>query len=351
MPWRLGLDALPALARGFALLGSSGGGGRTTLLQQLTRTTVRWPIPIHRTEELDPRTACIAVGFAGSTLLLTERIPGMDPFGPLIRAAEHWTGAAIGAVCGLEGAGLNGLVPLLLTGRYPLVDSDFMGRALPRIDQLSVLVDEVPGTVVLCGSGGEGIMVLDRVRPPDVEPLVRTALVQAGGAGPVAVAGLRVGDLLTHAILGSYQRALRWGSTGGATGGRTSSADLAVAIGGRLLGTGRVRTVETVPRDSMTYAIELLDDEGTLLRLVGRSELLAVLRDGHLVARCPEIIAAIDTISGDVLEVDDIKAAQHLSVLAMPAPDWWTRSPSRLAAVTPSAFGLSGLDVPMLAAP
>lgn len=345
MPWRLALDALPPLARGFALLGS-GGGGHTTLLQQLTRTAARWPVIVHAVDELDPRTPCMAVGFAGSTLLLTERVPGLDPFGPLIRAAERWTGESIGAVCALEGAGLNGLAPLLLSDRYPLIDADFMGRALPRIDQLSVLVDDVPGVVVLCATGGDGILVLDRARAPDVEPLVRSALVQAGGAGPLAVAGFRVGDLVEHAVLGSYQRALRWGSLSAEASGSRSWANLAVAVDGHWLGGGQVRVVEAAPRDSMTHAIELLADDGALLRLVGRSELLAVLRDGQLVAQSPEIIVTIDTVSGDVLEVDDISTAQHLDLLALPAPDWWMRSPERLAQVVPSAFGIRGLDAP-----
>ena len=106
------------------------------------------------------------------------------------------------------------------------------------------------------------------------------------------------------------------------------------------------RVVEAAPRDSMTHAIELLADDGALLRLVGRSELLAVLRDGQLVAQSPEIIVTIDTVSGDVLEVDDISTAQHLDLLALPAPDWWMRSPERLAQVVPSAFGIRGLAPP-----
>lgn len=343
MPWQLGLDALPALARGFALLGS-GGGGRTTLLEQLARQAAgRWPVRVHTVDELDPRLPCVAVGFAGSTLLLSERVPGDDPFEPLLRAAERWTGAAAAGVCALEGAGLNGLTPLLLSDRLQLVDADLMGRALPRIDQLSLLVDQVPGILVLCGTGGDGILVLDRARGADIEPIVRSALIQSGGVGAVAVAGFTVGDLRTHAIRDSYRRALHWGTTALASGSR-GPAGFAEQLGGRLLAVGQVQRVESAAYDPMTFAAELIDDDGALVRLVARSELLAVLRDGRLVAQSPEIIVAMDTISGAVLEVDDIRTAQHVDVIALPAPRWWQESPTRLAAVQPAAFGLPGLE-------
>ena len=282
MPWHLGLDALPALARGFALLGS-GGGGRTTLLEQLARQAAgRWPIRVHTVDELDLRIPCVAVGFAGSTLLLSERVPGDDPFEPLLRAAERWT-------------------------------------------------------------GGDGILVLDRARGADIEPIVRSALIQSGGVGAVAVAGFTVGDLRTHAIRDSYQRALRWGTTALRSGSR-GPAGFAEQLGGRLLAVGQVQRVESAAYDPMTSAAELIDHDGALVRLVARSELLAVLRDGRLVAQSPEIIVAMDTISGAVLEVDDIRTAQHVDVIALPGPQWWQQSPARLAAVQPAAFGLPGLE-------
>lgn len=104
---------LPALARGFSLLGS-GGGGTTTLLELALADAAAWPITLYDLDDLDPALPCLGAAFVGSTMLLSERLPGEAPFTPLIAAAERWLGERIPVVCSLEGGGLNGLTQLSL---------------------------------------------------------------------------------------------------------------------------------------------------------------------------------------------------------------------------------------------
>lgn len=337
----LGPEHIPSLARGFALLGSGGGGG-TTMIELMVAGMAPWPVDLWAPAELDPETPCVAVAFAGSTYLLAERLPGADVFAPLLAAAERWTGVRAQAVCALEGAGMNGLTPLLIADRLPLVDADLMGRALPRLDQVSLLVDALPGVVAVCDTGG-GVVVIDSPRAADVESQVRAAIVQAGGGGAVLLAGFTVGDLAAHAITGGYRRALALGRLSADAG--LPAAELAAAVGGRLLATGRVAAVEASAEDPFVSAIQLDADDGALVRLVARSEVLAVVRDGETTAASPEIIATLDSRSSAVLLVEDVTLARHVTVLALPAPDWWTATGERLGRVTPAGFGLTGLEV------
>jgi DUF917 family protein len=106
-----------------------------------------------------------------------------------------------------------------------------------------------------------------------------------------------------------------------------------------------VSSVVPLPDDPYVSAIQLDGDDGALLRLVARSELLAVVRDGETTAASPEIIVALDSISRAILQVDGVTLARHVTVLALPAPAWWTASPDRLRHVTPAGFGLTGLEV------
>ena len=329
----LGPDRLPVLARGFSLLGS-GGGGTTTLLEIMAGQVLDAPVALYDVDDLDPRTPCVAIGFAGSTYLLTERVPPPDAFAPLLVAAERWTGVRAAAVCAMEGAGLNGLTPLLVGDRM-LVDADLMGRALPGIDQLSLLVDAVPGAIVVADTGG-GVMLVDSSRAGDAESLVRSSVIRAGGAGAVLVAGFTVGDLGVHGIPGTYTRALALGA-----------ADIGVddLPEARVLGSGRVSAVDAVPDDAFVRSVELVGDDGALLRLVARSEFLAVTRDGETIAASPEILVAIDSVSGEVLQVDAVTLARHVRVVALDAPPWWLASTERLARVIPAAYGLRGLEV------
>lgn len=337
----LGPERLDALSRGFSLLGS-GGGGAPTLVQLMAARSPIWPLDLHAVEDLDPSTPCATVAFAGSTYLLSERIPPATAFDPLLAAAERWTGVRAEAVCALEGGGMNGLAPFLVADRLAVVDADCMGRALPRLDQVSLLVDGIPGVVTVCDTG-RGVAVVDTTRAADVESQVRAAVVQAGGSGAVLMAGFTVGDLREHGVTGTTTRALALGERM-AEAADEDVASLAQALGGRLLGSGRVSWVEPSPADPFVSAVQVEGDDGSLLRLVARSELLAVVRDGETVASAPEIVVALDTLSRDILQVDGVTVARHVTVLALPAPGWWTERDDRLAWVTPSAFGLDGLE-------
>ncbi|MEO6309733.1 MAG: DUF917 family protein [Leifsonia sp.] len=333
---------LPAIARGFSLLGS-GGGGTTTLLELILADASHWPITLYSIDELDPALPCLAAGFVGSTILLGERLPGDAPFDPLIQAAERWLGHPIPVVCSLEGGGLNGLTPLMSHGGRMVLDVDLTGRAMPGLDQMSLLVDRVPGVIASSDTGAGGVLIAQPGRPVDLERLLRAAIIQSGGVGGAVFAGFTVGDLVDHAIHGSTLRALELGSAFIA-GQAASLAVLAAALGGRVLGQGRITAAEPDAADPQVRAVEIAGGDGEIHRLITRSESLAFITDGRLEASAPQIIVALDAVSRDILEVTDLVLARNIAVIELPGPEWWGLSAERLAQVVPSAYGLSGLD-------
>ncbi|MDQ4502308.1 DUF917 family protein [Sinomonas sp. ASV322] len=344
MPTVLDRSQLPALARGFSLLGS-GGGGTTTMLELMLGRAAAWPISVEDPQDLDPSTPCLGAAFVGSTMLLGERLPGDAPFAPLIAAVERWLGQRIPAVCSLEGGGLNGLVPLAFAGERVVVDADCTGRAVPGLDQMSLFVDRVPGVVVACDTGAGGVMLVSTPRAIDAERIIRSAIIQAGGTGGAVFAGFTVGDLLEHAILGNLRRALSLGQAYAASA-QMPLHQLAAALGGRLLGHGRITAVEPDARDPHVKCIELAGARGEVQRIVARSETLAFLTDGRLEASAPAVIAVLDAVSREVLEVTDLTFARPVAAIELPAPPWWAAEPTRLRKVVPSAYGLDELDPP-----
>lgn len=339
---QLARDDLTALARGYALLGS-GGGGSTTMLELMLAGAETWPLPIAAVDDLDAATPCLGVAFVGSTMLLGERMPGLDPFGPLLAAVERWLGHRVPAVCSLEGGGMNGLSPLTLGGTHTVVDADCTGRAVPGLDQMSLFVDRVPGLVFACDTGAGGVALVQAARPIDAERVVRSAIVQAGGAGAVVLAGFTVGDLREHAIAGHLAYALDLGRAFVAS--RHAPLDeLAAALGGDLLAEGRIMSSAPSPADPHANAAEVAGAGGVVHRIVTRSETLAVLDDGRLVAATPAVIVILDAVSREILEVTELDLARHIAVIGLPAPAWWSAAPGRLARVVPSAYGLPGLD-------
>lgn len=333
---------LPALARGFSLLGS-GGGGATTMLELALAGDEHWPVTLHDLDDLDPSLPCLGAAFVGSTMLLAERLPGAAPFARLIAAAERWLGHPVPVVCSLEGGGLNGLTPFTLAGDRLLVDADLTGRAVPGLDQMSLLVDRVPGVIAACDTGAGGVMLVETDRPIDLERVIRSATIQAGGVGGTVFAGFTVGDLVEHSVHGGTLRALELGTEFL----RARSAplpELATALGGRVLGQGRITAVEPDARDPHVNSIGVDGDRGQVHRIVTRSETLAFMTDGRLEASAPTIIVVLDAVSRDVLEVTDLTLARTIAVLELPAPSWWSDRGERLRHVVPSAYGLADLD-------
>ncbi|MCK8476461.1 S-methyl thiohydantoin desulfurase domain-containing protein [Microbacterium aurugineum] len=335
-------DDLTALARGYSLLGS-GGGGSTTMLELMLAGSDREPIEISPISSLDPRTPCLGVAFVGSTMLLGERLPGAEPFARLLAAVERWIGHPVPAVCSLEGGGMNGLAPLTLAGSHIVVDADCTGRAVPGLDQMSLFVDRVPGLVFACDTGAGGVALVEAHRAIDAERVVRSAIVQAGGVGCAVLGGFTVGDLHEHAIGGHLAHALELGRAYLASAGAPLPL-LADALGGELLAEGRIVSVAASPQDPHVNAVEITGLGGAVHRVVSRSETLAVLTDGLLVASAPTIIVVVDAVSREILEVTELRLARNVAVFSIPAPAWWNARPERRAKVLPSAYGLDDLD-------
>lgn len=339
---RLVRDDLEALARGYELLGS-GGGGSTTMLELMLADADRWPIDVADVSSIDPSTPCLGVAFVGSTMLLEERMPGSEPFAPLLAAVERWLGHPVPAVCSLEGGGMNGLAPLTLAATHTLVDADGTGRAVPGLDQMSLFVDRVPGLVFACDTGAGGVALVEAARPIDAERVVRSAIIQAGGVGCAVLAGFTIGDLRDHAIQGNLARALALGRAflGSASAPLRALAD---ALGADLLAEGRIASVTASAADPHVSAVGITGLDGTVHRVVTRSETLAVLSDGLLVASAPTIIVIVDAVSREILEVTDLGPSRHVAVLGLPAPEWWNATAARRSHVVPSAYGLDDLD-------
>jgi DUF917 family protein len=335
-------EDLAALCSGFTLLGS-GGGGSPHLAALTLDSSSHWPISVHDIGELDPARPCVAVGYAGATLLMEERLPGTRPFDIAIAAVERWLGSDNSVVCMLEGAGINGLASLHLAESHDVVDADCMGRALPDLDQTTVLVDGLPGIVAAVPTGSGGVALVHHARPPDLERVIRNAIICNGGWAGVALGGFSVADLSRHAISGALRRARALGENLlGATA--SSPAQVAKAVGGDLLGVGRVVEVRAEPGPSGLSSFDVRTAAGDVVRLVAGSEFLAVVANGSVVAASPTVIVVLDAASRTPLEVDEVGVAKDLIVLSMPAPAWWHDKPHRLNRVNPAHWGIEGLE-------
>jgi uncharacterized protein len=63
-----------------------------------------------------------------------------------------------------------------------------------------------------------------------------------------------------------------------------------------------------------------------------------------VLAAAPTVVAVVDAVTREVLQLAELGPGRNVFVLALPAPAWWRAAGHRLAAVVPSRYGLAGLD-------
>jgi DUF917 family protein len=352
----LGADDLPDLVAGLLLLGSGGGGDPRVLGAAVARQLATAPVRAIGFDDLAPDDLVVAVGYIGSTAVLREKLPSGAELTDAVAALTRWTGTPPAALMALEMAGINGLAPLgaAATAGLPLLDADLTGRALPRIDQSSLVVSGRAISPCAVAEPGGRTMLLDGVTPSEVEALLRLVIAHSSGWAALALPPQRAADLRETAIPGTAERALQLGRALRSADGSATPAELAAALGGRLVGHGRVVDVVTSPRagrfDMTTVGI-VDEATGAVVRLEAENEFVIALVDGRPVAAAPDLIAVIaipgaSVAGAGVLLVDGVRPGARVVVVALDAPAWWTATSARRAAVSPASFGFGDVEVP-----
>jgi DUF917 family protein len=92
-------------------------------------------------------------------------------------------------------------------------------------------------------------------------------------------------------------------------------------------------------------AVTLVSMDGSATcRVDFRDELLQVSRDAVPVAGTPEVLIALQSTTGTVLQVDDFVAGQAVSIVTLPALHDWPAEARDV--IGPRAFGLDAAVAP-----
>ncbi len=82
-----------------------------------------------------------------------------------------------------------------------------------------------------------------------------------------------------------------------------------------------------------------MDDwRGSVLTINFQNEWIVAHRDGEAIAMSPDLICALDSVSGEAVGSETIRYGQRVTVIALPPPAVFL-SPRGLAHVGPRAFG------------
>ncbi|MET8473569.1 DUF917 domain-containing protein [Streptomyces sp. NPDC006422] len=343
MPQTITAADVPALVTGVNVLGCGGGGDAAAFASMLRRAlgaagTVTW----HDPGPDDP--VVVPVGVVGAVNVLSEKLPNGREFREAVAAVTRWTGGpAPDALMAAEAGGPNALTVLLaaLDLGLPVVDVDLMGRALPRLDQLSWAVRGLPVTPCALAEPGGQILVVDRTGARGLERTVRGFLAAAGGWAALALAPVRLSAVRDACVHGSLTRALALGRAHAALPHRPATVDVEAALGGRVLAAGRIREVARSEGPGFGRGSVTLTDtaSGAVVRLETENEILLALRDGEVTATVPDVICLLDRRTSLPLAIDRVRPGQEALAATLPGPGFWRR-PDTEPHVSPRAFGL-----------
>lgn len=333
----LTVEDVDDFALGAQLLGS-GGGGDVDLGAILLRNLLG-SVRVVDVHQLPPNALVVHVGMSGSPDVLAERLVPMDDLVAAVRAVEHHAGVPASAIGAAEIGGVNALIAAAVAlemGR-PLVDSDIMGRAYPRLNQTTLAAAGFsPTPVALVGPTGATV-ILSSGSLDALDALVDACSVTMGGLAATALYPVVAADLALHGVNGSVSACLDLGRR--FSRHRTAAmAELSSALGFFAVHEGRVDQIQ--PRHHGNPGSITVEETTTAqpVRVDFADEFIGITVGGEAVASVPDVILALDHVSRSPVRTERLHVGQTVIFAAMRSLHAW--SPEGLELVGPASFGL-----------
>lgn len=348
---RLGVDDVPALARGCAVLGT-GGGGDTAAVELMVIQALHdhGDVEVIGIDELPAAGIVMPCGGIGAPVVSFEKLESGDE-GPRLRdEVERLTGAEVVALMPSEIGGSNGLVPVAWAAStgLPVLDADGMGRAFPEVQMVTMeLAGVAPGPAVLTDERGN-VAVLHADDGRWLERLERAVCVEMGGTAQATDYLLEVSQVPGAVIPGSITRAL---AIGRALEDAAAPVRAVVdAVGASVLVTGKVTDVDRRVAGGFVRGRATIEglaaDRGRSVVVEIQNENLVAREGERLLAIVPDLITIVDSETGDAVPTERLRYGQRVVVLAWPCDPRW-RTPRGLEVAGPRAFGYDLDHVPV----
>lgn len=347
-PRILEIDDIEALALGAWILGTGGGGDpyhRLLNIRQMYKAGKR--ITLIDPLSLDNGAFVGVLSNMGAPLVGHERLADPSFAVKPANMIETYFGRRFDAVMPMEIGGGNGLHPLLISTLkgIPVVDADSMGRAYPEIQMTSFAVADLQCFPFALADIRDNEFVIQKAASWRwMERVARKICTEVGSIATTCNAPRSGSEVKRHGILHTTTKAINLGQA--VIGARQRNEDPVAAIvqecNGKMIFTGKVIDVERQTTEGYLRGKAELeglgDDKGDRFTLWFQNEFSVGFRDDEPIVMTPDLICAVDTVSGDGIGTDVLRYGQRISVLALPAPSVFL-SPKGLEAVGPRAFG------------
>ena len=351
----LGEENIEDIAVGAAILGS-GGGSDPYIGKLMAREAIRQhgPVELYTLNELDDDDLIVPSAGMGAPVVIVEKLPAGDDIIRAFQALGKYIGHRPRATMSIESGGMNSIRPIYVAARLgiPVVDCDGMGRAFPEIQQTVLTAKGISASPFAMSDERSNILLMDTVSNKWVEIFARSCVMHMGAVGAIALYSATVKQLKEAAIFGTTTLAEEIGRTvRKARSHETNPVDaIRRAVGGFLVFRGKVTDVDRRIAEGFAKGDAKMAGGGEFygqeLMLNFQNEHLVVRVDGEFAATTPDLIAVLDSETGEPITTEALRYGMRVAVIAFPcAPQW--REPAALDLVHPRYFGYDVDYVPV----
>lgn len=336
-------DDLDALARGCAIVSTGGGGDvHTQIPSARLALSEHGPVPLITLDDLADDDLVVPLSGIGAPTVSNEMPGSLEQTKKLRDLIEQTMGRPITAIMASEIGGANGVAPVAWAAELglPLLDADGMGRAFPRVEQVSMYVAGLPVNYVALSDVVGNTAMISPVSGPWSERLARALCVASGASALMADYILPAKDARGAVIENTVSLSIRIGEA--VAGATDPIAELERTLNARSLIHGKLidvqrRTGEGFVRGTATIA-GTGHDKGRLVQIEIQNENLIATEDGVVLATVPDLITVVDSATGTAIQTEMLRYGQRINVLAWPCHPLW-RTPRGLEVAGPRAFG------------
>lgn len=358
--WRpIDKQALKEITLGSSILATGGGGDpEIGLLWAYYVVEEGKPIVMVDPDAVPDDALVTIAGCLGAALVLTEKPPSGREVHRCYEALERYMGRPVQAVIPPEAGGVNTPVPMAVAGAVgvPCVDADGMGRAFPELQMTSSYINGVSPAPTASADEKGHVCIADAVDALMAERIARNVAMAYGGISWIAGYPMTGRQVKDTAILRSVSRA--WDLGKAVFRSRREHTDPVgeicrltsgmCAFRGKITDIRREFGAETSKGFSLGRVImEGIDQwSGQRGEIDFQNEWLILRVDGHVLCTTPDLIAILDSETGEPIRTDIVKYGYRGSVVLMPA-DERMRTPKGIETFGPRYFGYDLNYVPV----
>ncbi len=332
-------QAIKEITLGASILATGGGGDpEIGLLWTYKVLDERKPIVMVDPMKIPDDVLVSSMACLGAALVLTEKPPNENVLNKAIAKLETYLGGKLQATIPIECGGVNSPVAYAAAGELgiPVIDVDGMNRAFPELQMTSWVTHGVHASPTVSADDRGNITVID-TGDDDLlsETICRRVAMAYGGISWIATYPMRGKEVKETSIL--YSQSIAWAVGKAVWEARTKHLDPVEQVmkslkekrkvegfsvfKGKIVDIHREFGGETTKGFTLGKVImEGIDEHrGSTATLDFQNEWLNLLVDGRVRCMPPDLIAILDSETGEPIRTDIMKYGYRGTVILIPA--------------------------------